>query len=84
MAEVIARSHHRIMSRYEYAEIVAQCALHGPAVVREWVDSNGQTHPLGGIHPVALLTAWSSEGWDLVTATTYGNLRVYTVRRPVG
>ncbi|MEV4625544.1 hypothetical protein AB0J90_04555 [Micromonospora sp. NPDC049523] len=52
-------------------------------MVREWVDSNGKTHQLGGIHPVALLTAWSSEGWDLVTATTYGNLRIYTVRRPV-
>ncbi|MFK3981969.1 hypothetical protein ACI2K4_16530 [Micromonospora sp. NPDC050397] len=71
------------MPGYEYAEIVAQCALHGPAVVREWIDSDGRTHPLGKIHPVALLTAWSAEGWDLVTATTYGNLRVYTVRRPM-
>lgn len=44
MVGTLARSDHRIMSGYEYAEIVSQCALHGPAGVREWVDSFGKTH----------------------------------------
>jgi hypothetical protein len=52
-------------------------------VVREWVGSDGKTRPLGGIHPVALLSAWSAEGWELVNVTTYGTLRISTLRRPI-
>lgn len=52
-------------------------------MVREWVGSDGKTRPLGGIHPVALLSAWSAEGWELVNVTTYGTLRISTLRRPI-
>ncbi len=73
---------HWRMPACEYAEIVAECTLHSPAVVREWVGPDGETHKVRGMHPAAFLSTCSAEGWELVTVTTYGNLRIYTLRRP--
>lgn len=70
------------MPTSQYAEIVAECALHQPAKVREWIGPDGVTHPAEGGHPVAFLSLQATQGWQLVTVTT-GNLRIYTLRRDI-